>query len=424
MFDAVQSPDAWPPRKVAAGTLVVASVVSVSFLLYYFSTVLFLLSIGIVLAMALDPLVEWLRRRGLSRGLASVVVYLAIGSLLAALAVVGLPFVWQQAQALVERLPHNYQQLRTYLLNVPSELVVRVAEQIPARLALEERAPPSAEGTINAVTQASDYATLVLRGVYLAVAVVLLAFYWSVHADRTIRSLLLLAPTARREGLRQLTEEIEAKIGGYLRGQGSLCLIMALMTLAVYWLIGVPYALPLALLAGVLEAVPVFGPVLWAIPALLVALSVSSSTALWVLAAVVVLQQLESNILVPRIMDHSVGVNAIVTLLAIAGFTALLGLPGAVLAIPMAAVIQLLLDRWVFRIETADLAPPEGRDALSLLRYQIHELLRDMRQQIRQKETVATRGSDRVEDSVEALAIDLDRALQTASTHPVLPHQP
>lgn len=414
MLDAVSDSDAWPPRKVATGALVVFGVVGLYLLLYYFSTVLFLLMVGIVLAMSLNPIVQFLQRRGLPRGPASVVVYLAVGGLLVAVAVGGLPFVWQQAQALVEQLPHNYQQLRAYLMKVPSELVVRVAERLPSRLVVEKTAPPSAAATIDAVTQASNYVAMLLRGAYLAVAVVLLAFYWSVHEDRTVRSLLLLAPPGRRDGVRQLVDEIEAKIGAYLRGQGLLCMAMAAMTLAVYWLIGVPYALSLALLAGVLEAVPVFGPVLWSIPALLVALSVSASTALWVLVAVLVLQQIESNILVPRIMDRSVGVNAIVTLLAIAGFSALLGLPGAVLAIPMAAVIQLLLDRWIFRIEAADLAPPAGRDSVSLLRYQLHELLCDVQRLVRHKETVSTWRNDRLEESVEGLALDLDRALRAA----------
>ncbi|HQU43259.1 MAG TPA: AI-2E family transporter, partial [Pirellulales bacterium] len=348
-------------------------------------------------------------------GVASVAVYLAVGGSLAAGALLGLPFVWQQAGSLLDQLPHDYQQLRDYLMHVPNEFVARFAEQLPLRLRIDEGVPPSAEETISAVGQALDYAALVVRGVYLVVAVALLAFYWSVYGDRTIRSFLLLVPTPGRERARQLIDEIEAKIGAYLRGQGSLCLIMASMVLATYWLLGVPYALSLALVAGVLEAVPVFGPVLWAVPALLVALSVSTSTALWVLGAVVVLQQFESNVLVPRIMDRSVGVNAIVTLLAIAGFSALLGLPGAVLAIPMAAVIQLLLDRWVFRTEASDVPEPAGRDVLSLLRYQIRELLRDVQQQIRQKESAATPRSDRVEESVESLAVDLDRALLAAS---------
>ena len=125
------------------------------------------------------------------------------------------------------------------------------------------------------------------------------------------------------------------------------------MSLMAYLIIGLPHALVLAIVAGVLEAVPVFGPVLGAIAPMLVALSVDPAQMVWVLLAAVVIQQSENYLLVPRIMDRSVGVNAVVTLLAIAGFSALEGLAGAVLAIPMAAIIQLLLDRYVLGADGA-----------------------------------------------------------------------
>jgi predicted PurR-regulated permease PerM len=405
----------WPPRRVALATLVVASVAGAFLLLYVFRTVLFLLLIGIVLAMALNPVVQLLQGRGISRATASVIVYLTLGCLLLAGALVGLPLVWQQTESLLGTLPHSYQQLREYLIGVPSELVSRFAERLPRRLFNQGGSQPRAEDTINAVAQAFGYGGLVLRVVYLVVAIVLLAFYWSVYEDRTVRSLLLLAPQSRRDDVRDLADQIEAKVGAYLRAQGLLCLMMGGLVLVAYWLIGVPYVLALAVVAGVLEAVPVFGPVLGAIPALLVALSVSSSTAAWVLGAVVVIQQFESNVLVPRLMDRSVGVNAIVTLLAIAGFSALLGLAGAVLAIPMAAVIQLLLDRWVFRPQAPDDFEPVGRGAASLLQYQLRELLGDVQVKIRGKETLVTERSDRLEEAIESLARDLDRALMVAS---------
>lgn len=420
MLEAPLSSPAWPPRRVALATLVVASVAGAFSLLYFFSTVLFLLLIGIVLAMALNPVVQLLQNRGVSRATASVIVYFSLGCLLLIGAVFGFPLVWQQTESLLDKLPRSYQQLREYLVSVPSEVVSRFAERLPTRLFVQSGSPSRAEDTINAVAQALGYGGLVLRVVYLVVAIVLLAFYWSVYEDRTVRSLLLLTPQARRDDARQLIDQMEAKVGAYLRAQGLLCLIMGGLVLVAYWLIGVPYVLALAVVAGVLEAVPVFGPVLGAIPALLVALSVSSSTAAWVLGAVVVIQQFESNVLVPRLMDRSVGVNAIVTLLAIAGFSALLGLAGAVLAIPMAAVIQLLLDRWLFRPPAPEAFEPTGRDAASLLRYQIHELLRDVQVKIQGKETLVTQRSDRLEEAVESLARDLDRALLAASAEPAV----
>lgn len=105
----------WPPQRVALATLVVVAVLGVFLLLYFFSDVFLLLLIGIVLAIALSPAVAVLQRLGVSRATASVVVYLSLGVLLVAGAWFALPSVYSQSQALIERLPHSYQQLRSYL---------------------------------------------------------------------------------------------------------------------------------------------------------------------------------------------------------------------------------------------------------------------------------------------------------------------
>ena len=139
----------------------------------------------------------------------------------------------------------------------------------------------------------------------------------------------------------------ETKLGGYVRGQGLLCLAVGVTAFIAYLLIGLPYALVLAIFAGFMEMVPIFGPALGAVPALLVALSVDPSKAVWVVVATVIIQLLENTVLVPRIMKHSVGVNPIITLLSLIAFGSVFGFLGALLALPLAAIIQLLVSRVV-----------------------------------------------------------------------------
>jgi hypothetical protein len=123
------------------------------------------------------------------------------------------------------------------------------------------------------------------------------------------------------------------------------------------------------------------------------------------------MQAVENNLLVPRIMRQSVGVNPIVTLLALAAFTSLLGLPGALLAVPIAAIIQLLLNQFVLQAENQEEVAPAGRDQISLLRYEAQDLALDVRKQLRQKEDLTDQEVDRVEDDIEQIASDLDRIL-------------
>ena len=137
----------------------------------------------------------------------------------------------------------------------------------------------------------------------------------------------------------------EGKIGGYIRGQAILSLAVGITAFFAYSLIGLPYALVLALIAAIMELIPIFGPALGAIPAFMTALSVDTGKAIWVLVITSTIQMIENAWLVPRIMRNSMGVNPIIILLSLVGFGAVLGFPGALLALPLAAIIQLIFDQ-------------------------------------------------------------------------------
>jgi len=156
------------------------------------------------------------------------------------------------------------------------------------------------------------------------------------------------------------------------------------------------------------------GPLLGAIPAGLVALSIAPDKLIWVIVATVIIQQLENSLLVPRVMSRAVGVNPFVTLLALFAFSSLFGLAGALMAIPMAAMIQLALNHFVFQTATVEMEVSEGRDYASRLRYEAQDLIQDLRKQARLKK----RGSDltvkqleQVMDEIETIATNLDALL-------------
>jgi predicted PurR-regulated permease PerM len=207
---------------------------------------------------------------------------------------------------------------------------------------------------------------------------------------------------------------METKVGFYLAGQAVLCLVIGIMALVAYLLIGLPNAFVLALMAGVLEAVPMIGPLLGAIPAALVALSIAPAKLIWVIVATVVIQQLENILLVPRIMRKAVGVNPLVTLLALFSFSSLFGIAGALMAIPMAAIIQLLLDHFVFHPAAMEPEPSTGRDYASRLRYEAQDLAQDLRKQARLKKkgsVLKVKQIDAVMDEIETITTDLDALL-------------
>ncbi len=150
--------------------------------------------------------------------------------------------------------------------------------------------------------QAVGYLASAAKVIFMATAILLLAFHWTLDGPRTIQSWLLLVPKGQRESISELISAMETKVSFYIAGQGVLCLAIGIMALVAYLLIGLPNVLVLALVAGVLEAVPMIGPLLGAIPAAVIAFSIAPSKLVWVIVATLVIQQLENNILVPRVM--------------------------------------------------------------------------------------------------------------------------
>src|SRR5512143_642791 len=407
----------WTPRRVMLGTLVVL-LVAIGFLLVYrFRLVVVIVFSGIVVSMAMAPGVDWLHRHRLPRSVSVIVIYLLLLVLLIAFIVLLVPPIVEQLTATVPKIESYYRDLKAALVNSPLLVIRQIAAQMPAQINLTPTlaAPPAAGGALDAVGQVLNATGAILNGLFTLTALLLIGFYWTLEGEHALRALLLPLPGDQRESAHDILKEVETRVGGYVRGQGFLALVVGAAALVIYLLIGLPAALAVALLAGLFELIPVLGPTLGAIPAVLVAFAYDPSKVVWVIVATVLIQLVENNVLAPRVMHKTVGVNPVVTLLAIVAFGALFGFAGLLLAIPMAAVIQVILDRSLLRRQASGLEVPAGRDRLSKLRFEAQEYVVDIRNYARRKETGTVQAElDQVEDTLEAIAMDLDRALAEA----------
>lgn len=421
----VQPIKQWTSQQVMLATVWIAAVVAGFWLLFRLRALLLILFIAIIISTAIRPAVKWLARRGLPRVYAEILIYLLFLVAVVSFVVLLLPMLLDQGTALSSLLIQYYRQFRQMMVNSPSNILHRLGFELPWQFLPESLipandgapsvAPGQATETPDLVASVFGAAAVVVRALFLLVAVTLVTFYWTLEGERAIRTILFPFPPQQREKLRELYDAVEARLGGFLLGQGILCAIIGVLSLIAYLIIGLPNALVLALLAGILEALPTIGPVLGAIPAVLVAASTDPSKIIWVVVASMIIQFLENNLLVPRVMDRSVGVTPLLTLLLLATLTSLLGLPGALLAVPVAAIIQLLLNRFVFEQVTTPPAEPEGRDRLSYLRMQAQEIALDIRRHGMEE---ADNEKDRfyqVKNEMEAIAGELDQVLaQTA----------
>jgi predicted PurR-regulated permease PerM len=416
-------PYAWTFRRVVWATLVLLSVILGFWLLYRFSQVVFILFIAIVIGTVIRPVVAWLHRLGLSRVLGVILVYFLLFILLAGFLLLLLPLIVDQGTTIAAAVPGYYQGLRAWMGNSPNQFVVRLGNFLPAALTGLQPIHQTGLEVMASAGQALSYVTLAAKAIFLIIVILVLALYWTLDGPRSIQSFLLLVPQGRRENISELIRTMETKLGFYIAGQGVLCLVIGSMSLLAYLLIGLPNALVLALLAGVLEAVPMVGPLLGAIPAALVALSIGPSKLVWVIVATVIIQQLENGLLVPRVMRKAVGVNPFVSLLAIFALGSLFGIAGALMAIPIAAIVQLLLDRFVFHPATTDREVSAGRDSASRLRYEAQDLAEDLRKQARLRKggsDLRVKQIDQVMDEIETITTDLDGLLAQLSTKDVL----
>jgi len=347
MSDGAHSPGT-DLRQIAAATAVVIGMVATAALAYLLLDILLLLFIGIVVAAALQPWHVMLCRWGVPKGFAVLLIYLCLFIGLGLIVLVVGPVLVEQIGTFVADVPRTYASARSYLQASGTVPFHFLGQRLPPfeRLmqALTEIAPQLYQGALGVTT------TIVTLPAYL-VTVLAIGFYWTMEVPRFERLLLSLLAVEQRPRALHVWHEIESKLGGFMRGQGLAMLSIGVSSALGYALIGLPNVLALGVLAGLLEAVPLIGPVLAVGPAVLVAVPLGVPTVLLVIGLAVLLQLIENNVLIPRIMHHAVGVSALVGLLAVLAFGTLYGILGVLIAIPMTAVIQVLLDTIVVNAE-------------------------------------------------------------------------
>jgi predicted PurR-regulated permease PerM len=411
--------------RLAARETLIAAAVGLAFLAAWrFLYIGVCLLVALMIHVAIWPAVEALVRRGLRRQASVALVYGLTIALTLVVLVLLLPPVVAQSGLLGDRLAETYAGLRLAMADSELALLRLAAERLPARwTGLELVGPLLPGGPAPGDGMAAQALDLGFRAMFLVVAVLAMGYYWTLDRERMLRAPLLFLPPERREAGRSLFDEIEARVAAFYRGQLILCAAVGLSSTVAYLAIGLPYALTLGALAFVLEAVPLVGPVLAAIPAVVVALVARPEDVALVVLLNLVIQLAENVVLVPRVMDRAAGVNPLVTLGAIATFGLAFGLAGALLAVPLAAILQAVAQRLLFGPATAadDTGPDPSADlsrsAVGALRFTARELAEDVRKVERSNHEEADPPLV-LDDAIEALALAVDRLLAQAEAVP------
>lgn len=313
------------PKKIEIShRTIIFTVLSLIFLWFLFQIrqILIALFVSVVLMAALNPLVDRLERFKFPRVFAILFIYFLIFAVLGVILAGVIPPLIDQTSTLISNLPRYAQILR--LPEIDQNIIATQISQLG-----------SLPANIVKIT-VSLFSNLIA-----VFTLMVITFYLLLERKNLDRYLLVLFGPDGEEKAEKFVDEVERKLGGWVRAQATLMVIIGVMSYLGLRLLGIDFALPLALLAGVLEIIPNIGPILSAVPAFLAGLAISPMMGLAVLALYFLIQQLENVVIVPQVMMKEAGVNPLVTIISlIIGFK-LAGIVGAVLAIPVVLLIQI-----------------------------------------------------------------------------------
>lgn len=275
------------------------------------------------------PAVKFLEKKRVPKVFAVLIPYVGILTAIFLLVVPLVPFFVEQIQSLFVNFPKFLDRTLTNLgLSIE-------ANQLESYLATES-------ATIGA--SAVNFTTQVFGGIFSIITIFVVSFYLLMYHENFKNFLADQFHDGTRTFIHNTIDRINEKLGAWLRGEIVLMLFIGFFSWAGLTILGLPYALPLALLAGLLEIIPTLGPIISAIPAVIVAFTISPTMAITVIVLYMLIQALENQLLVPKVMQKAVGLNPVVVILSIMIGAKLMGIAGALLAIPFISFIIVLMN--------------------------------------------------------------------------------
>ncbi|MGO9067597.1 AI-2E family transporter [Mycobacterium sp.] len=304
------------------------------------SSVLILIGVAFFLAIGLEPAASWFVNRGLPRWLATTLVFVVFLAAMGGFVAAAIPPLVQQAEDLVHQVPNYLQQAQDH-----SSAIGRLNDRFHLQQRITDAVKGSGGSALNEVVSAG---TAVFGALADSLIVIVLTVYFLVDMPRIRTTMYRLVPGTRRPRAILIGDEVFAKVGAYVLGNVLISVITGVATFI--WLIafGVPYPLLLAIFVAVLDLVPIVGSTIAGVVSAAVALTVSLPVCIATAAFFIVFRLLEDYLLMPRIIGRAVKVPGLITVVAVLIGGALLGIVGALVAIPIAAALQLLTQEVLY----------------------------------------------------------------------------
>lgn len=294
--------------------------------LYYIKDIVFQVFAALLLVSILNPFVTKLTKFKIPKGLSITLSYVLIFGFIGLSVGSIVPPLVEETTNLTNSLPGFFQN---------AEISKYVNEDVVKQVASQLGSLPG---------QVVKFIFSIFNNVLSIVTVAIFSFYLLLVRDKLDQNLEFLLGKEKSKDVSNLVNTLEVRLGGWARGQLFLMLSIGILSYIGLLVLGIPYALPLALLAGIFEIVPYIGPIIAAIPAIILGFSISPFLGFAAIGLTILIQQIENYLLVPKIMEKSTGVSPIIILVSLAVGYRLAGIPGMIISIPVVIIIQTFIQ--------------------------------------------------------------------------------
>lgn len=322
----------------ALGVIKIIAIFILFYFLYLIREILVVLFVALILSSAIDPWVDWMHKKGIHRGAAVLVIYLLLFGIIASAISLIVPPIIAQAGELMENFPKILEKIIS-TFSAFREYAVQhgILDSIKNNFGTVGSNITGATGSVFSTV------TGIFGGIFSFFLVLVMTFYMVVEENAVKKIVWSLAPAKHQVYIMNLINRMQKKIGLWLRGQLILSLIIFTLLYIGLLILGVKYALVLALIAGLTEFVPYLGPILAAIPGIFLAFTQSPMLALFTAILYYIVQLVENNIIVPKLMQKVVGLNPIISIAVLLIGFKVAGVVGAIFSIPVATAVNVFI---------------------------------------------------------------------------------
>jgi len=326
---------------ISIATWAIIKIIAI-FLLFYFlfliHGILVILFISLFLASAINPYVRWMQKLKIPRGIGVLIIYLFLTLLVYLTIYLIVPPITEQIGELTNNFP-RYLEKAGFIFSALKNYSIQhgALDQIQNSLGAVS------SGLQTAVYSIFSTITELFSGIFSFFLILVLTFYIVVEESAIKKLILSIIPDKRQSYVMNRIDKIQKKISLWLKGQLILCFSIFVLTYAGLSILNVKYALVLALIAGLTEIIPYLGPILGAIPAVFLAFAQAPILSLFVVILYYIIQLVENNILVPKVMEKTVGINPVISIIALLAGFKVAGIIGVILSIPIVVVISIFV---------------------------------------------------------------------------------